>query len=84
MYSNERRFNMDIDIIIPLYLVGIVVVAIPLLYVLADKYPTLTDNMALAIFLAYPIVVVILIIKVIFLALKGLVDLTILLFKGGA
>ena len=74
---------MGIDIIIFLYLVGIVLVAIPLLYVLADKHPTLTDNMVLAIFLAYPVVVIILLIKVIFLALKGLIDLTILLFKGG-
>lgn len=74
---------MDIDFIIALYLMGIVFVAIPLLYVLADKYPTLTDNMTLAIFLAYPIIIVLLLIKVIFLALKGLVDLTILLFKGG-
>lgn len=74
---------MDMDIIIFLYLMGIVIVGIPLLYVLADKYPKLTDNMALAIFLAYPIVAVILLIKVIFLILKGLVDLTILLFKGG-
>ncbi len=74
---------MDIDIIIFLYLMGMALVAIPLLYILADKYPTLTNNMALAIFLAYPIVIVILLIKVIFLALKGLIDLTILLFKGG-
>ena len=73
---------MDIDIIIFLYLMGILLVAIPLLYVLAGKYPTLTDNMALAIFLVYPIIIVLLLIKVIFLTLKGLIDLIKLLFKG--
>ena len=68
--------------ILIIYLIGIVLLGFSTLAVLCENDVSLTDGMALAIIIFYPIVLVTLLIYYIIVAIKGLLAFVILLFKG--
>lgn len=68
--------------ILAIYLIGIVVVGFLMLATFCENDLPLTDGMALATIVFYPIVAVALLIYGIIIAIKGLLDFIIVLFKG--
>lgn len=67
--------------ILAIYLIGIVVVGFSMLATFCEKDIPLTDEMALAVVVFYPIVAVALLIYGTIITTKGLLDFIIVLFK---
>ena len=65
------------------YLIGLIFVGIPMLALFYEKNLDLTDEMALAVIVFYPIVIVLLLIYGTIIAIRCLLNFIKLLFKGG-
>lgn len=64
------------------YSTGAILIGLPILAICVEKDLPLTDEMALAVIVFYPIVVIALLIYGIIKAIQGLLAFIILLFKG--